>query len=64
MNYESTTPDDADRRFTIGLLAEITTTLEKHGYHQPTEQTERNRSTGATLEALLHLVRAFEGEAN
>ena len=53
--------DAPDARLTITLYAEITTTLERHGYVQPTEETARNRSTGATLEALLNLVRAFGG---
>jgi hypothetical protein len=46
-----------DPRFTLSLLAGVITVLEKHGYKQA-----GHAAVAETLRALLHLVRAFEGE--
>lgn len=59
---EPTTTDDSDHRFTIGLLADVETVLEKHGHVKPVEQTARNRATADTMVALLKMTRAFEGQ--
>ena len=57
----STSTTARDHRLTLGLFADVIEVLEQHGYAQPTEQSARNRATGATLAELARLVRAFEG---
>jgi len=59
----TSTDTPADLRFSISLYAEVVSVMERHGYVQPTEQSAKNRSTGATVEALLNLTRVFEGVA-
>jgi hypothetical protein len=50
-----------DPRFTYGLIYDVFTVLEEHGYSRPSDENESNRATGAALVALLQLVREFEG---
>lgn len=47
-----------DPRFTMGLLHDVITTLEAHGYHAPEGD---SRVYAHSLLALMTLVRAFEG---
>ncbi len=54
-----------DARFTHGLIYDIKTVLEDHGYQLPPvdgdDWTNHNRALGQTVGALLGLVRTFEG---
>lgn len=50
---------DNDRRFTVGLIAEVFAVLERHGYCRPAENL--HRATGQSIGALLKLVETFEG---
>ncbi len=53
--------EGSDNRFTIGLLSETFTLLERHGYSLPTDRAARNRAHADAMVALLNLTRAFEG---
>lgn len=57
------TAGELDGRFTHGLLFDVFRVLEQHGYAQPFDEREHNRSTSGALVALGALVREFEGRA-
>ena len=44
-----------DPRFTYGLVHDVFTDLEKHGYRWPFDDNEINQATSASIVALLHL---------
>jgi hypothetical protein len=47
----------ADERFGIGLIADVFTVLDRHGYRRTTD----NAGIGAATQALHRLVRLYEG---
>lgn len=53
-------PAPLDERFTAGLLHDVLSVLDRHGYRPP-EGPEVDRAYGASLLALGELVRTYEG---
>ncbi|MDT0303989.1 hypothetical protein [Streptomonospora wellingtoniae] len=49
-----------DSRFTFGLIADVTTVLESHGYHRP-DDASGNRALGSAVATLARLCADYEG---
>ncbi|MEV4398312.1 hypothetical protein [Nonomuraea sp. NPDC049607] len=53
-----------DARFTFGLVSDVLSALETHGYRLPDEEGPRHRALGETLARLAEVTRVFEGGAS
>ena len=50
-----------DPRFTAGLLHDVLSVLDRHGYRPPTEDQAEKFAYADSMVALMRLVRAYEG---